>query len=161
MGLSTAVGGRYHFAVPEIDDRSTAAALYNRCWQLLESDARTADDDVELLTSAFTSRHHWLAVGQRDQWITADWMVARAAAATGAGDLSLTFARRAYAAAREPGVPDWLVASAAEGVARAFAAVGDATQRDEWCRTAQALVAQIADPEDRSIIAEQLADVLR
>ncbi len=147
--------------MPEIDERSTAAALYNRCWQLLESDARTADDDVELLTSAFTSRHHWLAVGQRDQWITADWMVARAAAATGAGDLSLTFAQRAYAAAQEPGVPDWLVASAAEGVARAFASVGAVTQRDEWCRTAQALVAQIADPEDRSIIAEQLADVLR
>ena len=82
---------------------------------------RNADDDVELLTAAFSSRFHWLSVGAIEQWITSDWMVARAAAATGDGELSLRFAERAHRAAQENAVPDWLVASTAEGVARAYA----------------------------------------
>jgi hypothetical protein len=109
--------------VAQLDERELATKLFNRCWDLLES-TRNADDDVELLTAAFSSRFHWLRVGAIEQWITSDWMVARAAAATGDGELSLRFAERAHRAAQENAVPDWLVASTAEGVARAYAVTG-------------------------------------
>jgi len=132
--------------------------LFNRCWDLLEA-TRDADDDIELLTVAFSSRYHWLNAGDREQWIVSDWMVARAAAAVGEGELSLRFAKRAHSAAQEYEVPDWLVASSAEGVARAFAALGDVEEFNNWSALAARLVEVIADPEDKSLIASQLADI--
>jgi hypothetical protein len=141
--------------------RSIAAAAYNRCWELLETQGRSAEEDDELLTAAFTSRYHWAIVGGREKAITSDWMVSRAAQALGESDIALRFARRAYDAAQEPSTSDWLVASTAEGMARAFAAAGDQVQCREWCEKAEKLVARIADEEDREIIAEQLASVAR
>ena len=52
------------------------------------------------------------------------------------------------------------MASVAEGLARAFDAVGNGARRDEWIERAQSLVAAIAEDEDRKIIADQLADLL-
>jgi hypothetical protein len=144
--------------VAQLDDRELATQLFNRCWELLEA-TRDADDDIELLTVAFSSRYHWLNAGEREQWIVSDWMVARAAAAVGEGELSLRFAKRAHSAAQEYEVPDWLVASSAEGVARAFAALGDVEEFNNWSALAARLVEVIADPEDKSLIASQLADI--
>lgn len=142
----------------QLDDRELAVRLFNRCWELLES-TRDHDDDVELLTVAFSCRYHWLNAGETEQWIVSDWMVARAAAVVGDGRLSLLFAQRAHAAAQENEVPDWLVASSAEGVARAYAAAGDVEQFNHYAALASRLVAVIADEEDRQLIASQLADI--
>jgi hypothetical protein len=139
--------------------RAIAAELYNECWALLEMADRGPDDDAALLTAAFASRHHWLFAGGPQEWTISDWMVARAAAATGLGELAVRFAERAVRSA--DGQADWLVASAAEGLARAYAAAGDEHRRDEWVKRAVALVAAIDDDDDRQIIADQLASVPR
>ncbi len=141
------------------DERALAAQPYNRCWELLETEPRSSEDDVELLTSAFASRHHWLQTGGPEQSIVSDWIVARAAGAVGMRDLALFFAERAHDAAQVEGTADWLVASTAEGVARAYSLTGDAAQCQEWVATAGRLVAMIADDEDRELIASQLASV--
>jgi hypothetical protein len=141
-----------------MDDRALATQLYNRCWELLES-TRDERDDVELLTAAFTSRYHWLDVGSAEQWICADWMVARAAAAIGYGEMSLDFAKRAHSTAQESKVPDWLVASTAEGVARAYAVLNNVEEFNNWFALATRLVSAIADAEDQSLIASQLAEI--
>jgi hypothetical protein len=144
--------------VAQLDDRELAVQLYNRCWELLET-PRDQRDDVELLTAAFSSRYHWLNAGAMEQWICSDWMVARAFAAVGSGELSLLFAKRAHSAAQENETPDWLVASTAEGVARAYAALGDGAEFNNWSALATRLVGVIADPEDQELIASQLADI--
>jgi hypothetical protein len=146
-------------AVEHDEHRREAARLFNACWTLLEAPGRTPDQDVELLTDAFASRCHWLVVGGPEQLITSDWMVSRAAAATGHAALAVQFAERAERAAREPGLPDWLVASCAEGMARACAAAGDDPGRRRWRAAAATLVEAITDEQERSIIAEQLASV--
>jgi len=144
--------------VAQLDDRELATQLFNRCWELLES-TRNPDDDVELLTAAFSSRFHWLSVGTTEQWIVSDWMVARAAAATGDATLAVRFAERAHSAAQENEVPDWLVASTAEGVARAYAVGGDVEAFNNWSALAARLVEVIADPEDKTLIASQLSEI--
>jgi hypothetical protein len=144
--------------VAQLDDRELATQLFNRCWDLLES-TRDADDDVELLTSAFSSRFHWLNVGDTEQWIVSDWMVARAAAATGDGELALRFAKRAHSVAQENEIPDWLIASTAEGVARAYAVTGDVEEFNNWSALAARLIGVIADPEDKALIASQMAEI--
>ncbi len=141
--------------------REVAVATYQRCWVLLDQAARSNDDDVELLTTAFASRFHWGHAGGPQEWIVGDWMISRAAAATGQGQLAVWFATRADGAAQVTQVPDWLAASTAEGVARAYAANGDGHRRDLWIEKSQKLVAVIADAEDRELIASQLASVPR
>jgi hypothetical protein len=139
--------------------REVAVATYNRCWELLEQTRRTSDDDVELLTSSFVSRYHWMFGGGRVQTICADWMISRAAAALGEEGLAVSYALRANSQAQAPDTDDWLIASTAEGLARAYAATGEQERRDEWYVTSQRLVLAIADDDDRELIAAQLASV--
>jgi hypothetical protein len=142
----------------QLDDRELATQLFNRCWELMES-KRNADDDVELLTAAFSSRFHWHNAGGAEQWIVSDWMVARAASATGDGDLALRFAKRAHSAAQDSNASDWLVASTAEGVARACRVTGDVEEFSNWSALATRLIDVIADPEDKALIASQLSEL--
>jgi hypothetical protein len=149
----------YTLVMTSIDDKALASQLFNRCWELLEMDERSEDDDVELLTSAFTSRFHWLLAGGAEQLIISDWMVARAAGATGSSDTALRFALRAYESARAEGSPDWLVASGAEGVARAYAIAHNVEEFANWSALAGRLIEVIVDPENKSLIESQLADI--
>jgi hypothetical protein len=159
------IGSRNVFGkVPEVESvnhRDLAASTYNACWEYLEKPDRTADDDRELLTLAFTSRYHWSLASGEEQVIIANWMVSRAAAAVGKAALALDFAQLAYDQAQDADVPDWLIASVHEGLARAFAAAGDTPTRDKWCAAAVELVDRISDDESRELIAEQLASVPR
>jgi len=142
----------------QLDDEETAAQLFNRCWELLEM-TRDQDGDVELLTAAFSSRYLWLSTGDAEKQIVSDWMVSRAAASIGDGNLAVLFATRAHAKAQESEIPDWLLASSAEGVARAYAAIGDVQSFNHWSALATRLISVIADLEDRNLIAGQLADI--
>ena len=136
-----------------------AVGCYQRCWELLDAGTRTPDEEVELLTAAFTARHHWEPIGGPEQWILSDWMVSRAAAAVGEGGLALRFAERAYGACLAEGTADWLLASAAEGVARAFAAAGDEVECAAWIGVAEGLVRRITDDDDRALVADQLSEL--
>jgi hypothetical protein len=69
----------------------------------------------------------------------------------------VAFARRAVE--ESAGQADWLVASSAEGMARAYAAAGDEARRVEWIARASELVSVVTDDEDREIVAGQLATV--
>lgn len=141
-----------------IDHRSIAVATFNRCWELLELQSPTSEHHVELVTCALTSRYHWLEAGGLQQWVTSDWMVARAAGAAGLGDLAIRFALRAEAALTGE-LADWLHASVAEGVARAYRDAGHEAERLDWIRIAEQRVNEIADDEDRALIASQLDEV--
>jgi hypothetical protein len=132
---------------------------YNRCWELLETENRSSEENLELLRTAFASRYHWSFVAETPQEIMGDWMISRAAAATGEGHLALRYARAAYDAAVAHDVEDWLLASSAEGVARAYASLGDGDHRNAWFATSEGLVALIKDGESRELIASQLASV--
>jgi hypothetical protein len=147
--------------VESLNHRDIAVLTYNACWELLENEHRTPEEDRALLTLAFTSRHHWSNVGGEEQTIIANWMISRAAAAVGEGTVALNFAQLAFDLAHDADVPDWLVASVHEGFARAYAAAGDARARDDWYASAIELADQIADDEYRALIADQLDSVPR
>ena len=142
-----------------VDNRAVAVATYNRCWDLLDQEARSPADDVELLTVAFTSRYHWQIVGGEMQTIVADWMVSRAAGETGAADVAVRFAHLAQDATASTEQEPWLRASILEGLARAYAHAGDGARRDEYVSKALAMLEQEPDPENREVIAEQIATV--
>ncbi len=138
---------------------SLAKSTYNECWDLLENENRTSDEDDDLLATAFTSRYHWYAVGGGEQKIVSDWMVSRAAAAVGFGELSVRFAHRANEGVAAGDFPAWLRASVHEGLARAHATNGDAALRAEFLDLARRELENEPDDEDREIIAAQIDTV--
>ncbi len=141
------------------DHRSIAVATYNRCWDLLETTDRSADQNAELLTCAFASRHHWLAVGGAPQAVTAEWMISRAACEVGNPELAVQFAHRAFDLVQSGVHPAWLRASVFEGMGRAHAVNGEARLRDQYLSLAWLVLDQEPDPENRAVIEEQLHSV--
>jgi hypothetical protein len=145
--------------VDGLNHQDIAVSTYNACWGLLEKESRTPDEDRELLTLAFASSYHWSFVGGQEQAIISSWMISRAAAAVGDGALAINFAQHAYDLAHDAAVPDWLIASVHEGLARACAAIGKGRARDEWYAAAIELADRIENQEYRALIADHLDSV--
>jgi hypothetical protein len=140
--------------------REIGVDRFNATWDLIDlGGTRTADDDVEMLLSAMTSRWHWGRVGGPEEISTGDWQVAHAASLLGLGDLAVLFAARGLAVAEAQGWTGWRLASAHEGMARASAVAGDATGRARHVAAAKAALASEPDAEESTVIAEQLATV--
>jgi hypothetical protein len=136
--------------------RRFGGALFNDCWDLIENDGRTPDDDVEMLLAAMASRWHWAQVGGPEQIATGDWQVAHVASLLGLADLALLFAERNLSIATGEGWLGWRLASAHEGMARACAVAGDAERRDEHVTRARQALEVEADDELREVIAGQV-----
>ena len=146
------------------DHRSLAISTYNRCWEILDGEDRSDPAMDELVGCAFTSRYHWGSAGGIQEAVIGDWMIGRAAAEAATtrpavfGPLAWAFAKAAEDAAFLDR-PDWLHASAAEGLARVATVLGDADRRATWLEEATIRVAAIGDPEDRAVIASQLDEL--
>ena len=145
--------------VTEAQHTDLAKALFNRAWHLIDAPARNEDDDVAMLLAAAASRWHWGEVGSTQEVATSDWQVAHVAALLGLADLSVWFAGRSLASAEAEGWTGWRLASAHEGMARAFAAAGDADGRARHVQLANDALAGEPDADDRAVVEEQLATV--
>ena len=139
------------------DHRAIAISTYGDCWDLLES-VRSAEEDRNLMTLAFTSRYHWLKAGGPTEWVISDWMVSRCAAAVGEGSLSVTFAKSALAGVADDS-PAWLRASMYEGMARACVAIGDLEGKVQHIAQARRELESEESQEDRQLIESQIATV--
>ena len=139
--------------------RSFAVAAFTAAWDLIDKPHRTADDDRLMLTSAFASRWHWGEIGTPENTAIADWQVAHVASLVGEASLALSYAQSAYDSARSNDLPDWLLASTAEGLARAHACAGDRASYETCANEARRLAEQLDEEEDRELILGQLASI--
>jgi hypothetical protein len=147
-------------AMSEPDHRELGIHYFNAAWDLIDLPERTPEQSRDLLTLTMASRQHWIEAGATaENSVTSDWQVAHAASLCGFADVALTFARAAAATADESDVPDWLVASAHEGLARAYAGAGDRGGYDHEVALTRTLLAAVASDEDRELVASQLASI--
>jgi hypothetical protein len=139
--------------------RSFAVAAFNGAWELIDKPDRTPDEDRQMLTLAFASRWHWGEVGTAENKTIADWQVAHAASMLGDATLARDFAQAAYDAAHTNDLPDWLRASTAEGLARAYACAGDRASYERYVTETRELIDRLDEEEDRELILGQLASI--
>jgi hypothetical protein len=145
---------------PVVDHRELAISYFNRTWTMIDADARTAEQDREMVASAFASRQHWAeAGGTSENLAIAEWQVAHTASLAGYPDLALAFARAAVNRSESAGLALWLQASAHEGLARAHAAAGDRAGFDREAQRTRQLLADVVDAENQGLIASQLASI--
>jgi hypothetical protein len=138
-----------------MDERQLAVDLYNGLWPLMEKDARTPEEDAQLVHQAHASLYHWSQVGEQVNRARGEWMCSRVYAVVGRAEPALWHAHRCIALAEPSG--DWDLAIAYEALARAAVVAGD----PEAARAAiaRAREVEIAEDDDREVVEKDLADV--
>jgi DNA-binding transcriptional MerR regulator len=141
--------------------RRLAVDLFNRSWQLLETEARTPAQDDELIHVVHASCYHWLEVGTPANHARGENQCAHVYAALGRPEAALHHANRALELVREggDGFEDWDLATALEVLARAHLAAGNHSEGEHFARLARAELEAIADPDDREVIESQIAEL--
>jgi DNA-binding transcriptional MerR regulator len=139
--------------------RALAVALFNRVWELLEKADRTAADDQELVNSAHASRLHWTSIGTPRHLAIGDWQISRVYSTLGRPEPAVHHARLCLDNARLVTDETWLLASAYEGLARAYATAGDRAAATEWKDKAVAQLELVTDPDDREIVEQDVASL--
>ena len=139
--------------------RALGAGLFNRTWDLLETEDRSPAQDDEMIDTAHASAHHWRQVGNTANAARGHWMLARVYATLGRGEPAVHHARRCVAVleAGGEGIEDWDFPAAAEAMARALAVSGDLAGAAEWKARAAAAASTIAEDGDRKVIEGDLA----
>jgi hypothetical protein len=145
-----------------IHERELAVACNNETWTYLGRDDRSPADDEAMVRVAYAAAYHWSraegASTVNEQ--RAEWLISRVLATLGRSDAALHHARRCLAITEaatigEDGFADFDEAYAHEAMARALAAAGDVEGARE--HLARATAVRVADPQDREILAGDLA----
>jgi len=140
-------------------ERQLAADLFNLVWTLLEQTGRTTEDDDRMVHAAHASRYHWGQVGGPEQFAIGEWQCARVYSVLGRAEPALHHARRCLEIATASAVPDWLIASAHEGLARAYLVAGQRESALASRAAAEAALANVTDAEDRQVVQDDLASL--
>jgi molybdopterin-guanine dinucleotide biosynthesis protein A len=143
---------------PAVVHRDLAMTTFNRSWDLIGTATRDGEAEAELLGLVFTSWWHWHQVGTSENKALADHHVAKALALVGDGTLSLRFAQRAMDACVADGWADWKLVACHEGMARAYAALGDHSEKDRHLRAAAEGLHDL-DDEDAAVLVPQLEEI--
>lgn len=141
--------------------RRLGADLFNKTWTLMEKEARTSDEDDELIHCAHASAYHWLQVGTAANHARSEWQCSRMYTVLGHAEPALQHAQRCLEICEsEPGaLEDWDLPFAYEALARAYAVAGDAGETSRRLEQARSLGASIADDDDRALLEGDLATI--
>lgn len=146
---------------PELDpetSRALAVGLYNRVWQLLDTDERTDEQDDEMVDAAYASRYHWGTVGTPENFAIGEWQLSRVYCVLGRGEPAQHHAGRCLSLVEQNSLAPWLLGSAYEAMARA-ASVAEDPAAASWRARAVAQLEQIDDPDDREVVARDVASL--
>jgi hypothetical protein len=113
-----------------------------------------------MLHSAHASRYHWGEVADDVHLARGEWQCSRVYAVLGRAEPALWHARRCVELAEaDANREDWDLPAAYEAMARASSVAGDPAGAAEWKAKAETELSRIGDPEDRTIIANDLATI--
>lgn len=140
-------------------ERQWAKDLFNRVWELLEGDDRSAADDAEMVHAAHASCLHWMHVGTPVNAVRGEWQCSRVYAVLGRAEPARYHGERALSLCREHGIDGFDLAFAYEALARAHAVGGDAGEASRHEQLARDTAAGITEDEDRELVLADLATI--
>jgi hypothetical protein len=143
---------------PEVQ-RTLAADLFNYCWTLIEKEDRTERETGRMIDAAHASRFFWDSIGEPVHHARGEWQISRAYAVAGRANAALHHAKQSLAICEANGIGDFDLAYAYEAMARAHAVAGDGAAAGEWVAKARKAADDIADPDDREQLLNDVEDV--
>jgi len=153
-----AKGSEQKMPTPEQEfHRKVAAECFNRTWDYLRQENRNSHDDQMMLNLSHASRYHWSLVGKPLNFAIGDWQISRVYSALNQPEMAVQFARTSLETCRKNSLSGWLLASAYEGLARAYVASKDYRLAKEYVEKArQQLRSQVVDEEDLKTVSNQI-----
>jgi uncharacterized protein YndB with AHSA1/START domain len=132
--------------------RAMAVEANTAAWEILGRDGLTPDEIDDLLGRVYASTYHWRRAARRgpEHQARGSWLVSRAHAVLGHGELALYHADRCTEVVADAGLKDFDLAYAHEARARALACLGRLDEARAELDAAHAV--PIADDEDRTIL---------
>ena len=110
-----------------------------------------------MVNAAHASRYLWTAIGDDQNFAIGDWQISRVYSVLGRAEPAVFHARRCLDHATKVESQPWLLASAYEGLARAYAVSGDRAAALEWKTKAEGRLNEVDDAEDREIVERDIA----
>lgn len=141
------------------DHLELAKSTFNKAWEYLDRDDRTAEDDQNMLAHAAASWYHWRQVGEAKNLSVSDWQMSRVLAVLGSAGLSRSFAETCLQEATEGDLDAFYMGMAHEAVARAAALGGDSDVRDKHLAAAHEILEGLSDPEEADVLRDDLATI--
>jgi hypothetical protein len=139
--------------------KQQAVDLFNAVWTFMEKADRSVEDDDAMIHAAHASRHHWAQVGEAANLARGEWQVSRVYCVLGRGEPALYHAGRCLAICEQHGIGDWDLAFAYESLARAHAVAGNVADSCDNLDRAREAGEHIADPQDRTLLLDDLATI--
>ncbi|MBZ0270859.1 hypothetical protein K8I61_02395 [bacterium] len=136
-----------------------AKRLFNRTWELMDKPERTPEQDDEMLAATFASRWHWLQVGEAVHAARGEWQISRVYAVLGLADPCRRHAARCLQIVTANNLSAFDHGAAHEALARAAKVAGDEATRETHVAQMRAWMDRCDDPEDREVLARDLADL--
>jgi tetratricopeptide (TPR) repeat protein len=138
-----------------------AASCFNKAWDYLEKTDRNASEERSMLNLAHASRYLWGLVGSPRNEAMGDWQFSRAYSAVREPELALSYAKSCLETCEKNKISD-LLASAYEGIARAYLSARDRETGLEFVRKARTELeassssSSSIDQEDGEIYRQQI-----
>ncbi len=136
-----------------------AVTLFNHVWELLEKESRTREDDDRMVHTAHASRFHWGEIGEPRNLAVGEWQISRVYATLKRAESALRHARRCLEIIRENDIRGFFLASAYEGMARAYSVAGERKECGKYIDLAKAEGKLVEDKEDRDLLFSQLREI--
>lgn len=115
-----------------------------------------------MLNLAHASRYHWSVIGKPSNFAIGDWQISRVYSALNQKEMAVHFAKTSLETCRKNDLSGWLLASANEGMARAYVANRNYQFAREYLDKArQQLRSQVVDEEDLKTISDQIDETER
>jgi hypothetical protein len=138
---------------------ASSARLFNRVWELLETESRTEAEDAEMIHSAHASTCHWMVVGKPENRARGEWQCSRVYAVLGRQEPAMFHAQKVLEICQREGLRDFDLAFAYEALARAAAVAGDGDESRRWVELARAAATEIAGDFDRELVLSDLETI--
>jgi len=122
-------------------------------WSFLSKPTRSQQENEQMIHAAHASRYHWAEIGTPVHFTRGDWLLSRVYAVLNRPQLALDYANTCLEICQQYAIGDFDLAYAYEAMARAYAALGQRSQCEQYLQLAQEAGEQIQniEPEDREI----------
>lgn len=122
-------------------------------WSLLSKPMRSHEEDEQMIHAAHASRFHWSEVGTPVHLTRGDWLLSHVYVLLNQPQQAFNYASACLAICQQNTIEDFDLAYAYEAMARAYAALDQKSQCEQYLQLAQEAGEQIQniEPEDKEI----------
>lgn len=136
--------------------KEQAVKCFNQCWDYMEKETRTPDEDLTMIHCAHASRYLWEQIGKPVNLERGEWQVSRMYTVLGKGDEALYHAKACLRICEENDIKDWDIAFAYEAMARAYKVLGDTALVEDYKKKGYDALPAIKEKGDRDYTQSEL-----